>query len=99
MARRPPFGVDVGAERDYTPNNDGETAGVALDEPDKGVSKRELARSLGTARSARRNIAENRERCIAESFVFSCTSPNPLRSAIVHVQVGVHASGRSHIEH
>ncbi len=63
---RPPFGFDVGAEGYLTPNDDFEKAVVALDEVDKGTSKRSLARSPGIARSTVRKIADNRERYIAE---------------------------------
>jgi DNA invertase Pin-like site-specific DNA recombinase len=63
---RPPFGFDVGPEGYLTPNDDYEKAVIVLDELDKGASKRELARSLGIARSTVRKIAANRERYTAE---------------------------------
>ncbi len=62
---RPPFGFDVGVEGYLVPNDDYEKAVVALDELDKGTSKRSLARSLGVARSTIRNIAEHRGRYTA----------------------------------
>ncbi|UPM44863.1 recombinase family protein [Halocatena salina] len=63
---RPPFGFDVGSEGYLTPNDDYEKAVVALDELDKGASKRKLACSLGISRSTVRKIADNRERYTAD---------------------------------
>ncbi len=62
---RPPFGFDVGSEGYLVPNDNYEKALVALDELDKGTSKRSLAQSFGVARSTIRNIADNRQRYTA----------------------------------
>ena|GEM_PF-6951505 len=67
MARSPAVRFDVGPEGYLVPNDDYEIAVVILDELDKGASKRELGRRIGTGCSAVRHIANNRERYVGKS--------------------------------
>jgi DNA invertase Pin-like site-specific DNA recombinase len=58
---RPPFGFDISAEGYPSPNDDFETALVALDRRDRGDSKRSVANSAGVSRRTVGRIENRRE--------------------------------------